>query len=188
MDHTQSESPEQVRELLDRASAGDAQARDDLGRRLAVVPRLLATIHRRQRGRLSAQDLEDAAQEVVELVWRKHRLFQGVGSFDAWLYRFCTLTYRYHVRRSTRGRAAPNDDLSEYVSKQEDNEIDVERLESALRALGPPSDEVVRLKHEANLSFEEIGARLSIPVGTAKSRYYEGIKWLRDYLVRRGGV
>lgn len=184
--------PQHDRALLDRAVAGDALARVELGERLQVVPRLLAAIHRRQRARLSRQDLEDAGQEVLALVWKKHRLFQGVGSFEAWLYRFCLLTYRYHARRNVRGRAAPGEELSQHVSEQLDNDhdpgIDLERIETSLRALGPPFETVVRLKHEDGLSFEEIGARLAIPVSTAKTRYYDGIKWLRDYLVRHGGV
>lgn len=184
--------PQHDRMLLDRAAAGDAQSRERLGQRLQVVPRLMAAIHRRQRARLSSQDLEDAGQEVLALVWKKHRLFQGVGSFDAWLYHFCLLTYRYHARRGARGRAATNEELSEYVSqhadKHHDSGIDLERIESSLRELGPPSEQVVRLKHEEGLNFEEIAARLAIPVSTAKTRYYDGIKWLRDYLVRRGGV
>ncbi len=180
------------RALLDRAAAGDARAREELGERLEVVPRLLAAIHRRQRGRVSRQDLEDAGQEVLALVWKKHRLFQGVGSFEAWLYRFCLLTYRYHVRRSARGRAAPSEELSQHVTEQAEHDhdpgIDLERIEASLRALGPPSEEVVRLKHEDGLSFEEIAAKLGVPLSTAKTRYYDGIKWLRDYLVRHGGV
>ena len=51
-----------------------------------------------------------------------------------------------------------------------------------LSMLSPGESEVIRLKHFAQMTFEEIAERLGISANTAKTRYYRGLERLRGWL------
>ena len=112
--------------------------------------------------------------------------FRPVGPLESWAYGIAYLEFRNACRRNLRSRlrsspliddtpAAPvvppdptgglGDDVEEAVNRLDD--------EDAL---------VMRLRHEAGLSFEEIGRRLSMPMNTAKTRYHRGLKRLREWM------
>jgi RNA polymerase sigma-70 factor (ECF subfamily) len=59
-------------------------------------------------------------------------------------------------------------------------------LEQALLGLTPEQRELVTLKHLDGLSYDELAARFSVPVGTIMSRLYHARKQLREKLKRRG--
>jgi RNA polymerase sigma factor (sigma-70 family) len=171
---------------IEAALAGDAAAQRALSVRLGVVQHLLKAINRRAGHPLTSHELEDVGQDVTTTVWQKLRLFRGVGTLETWLYRFCVFEFRNRCRREAHrnrhveplpnepaGRDAPPDD-----------EIEPDELQSALNELGPPAEPILRLKHERGLSFEAIAKQLGIPSSTAKTRYYEGIRWLRQRLLR----
>lgn len=176
-------------ETIQRALAGDRTAADALAERLAVVHRILSTLNVRAGAKLQPQELEDLGQDVLVVIWRKLRLFQGVGTLESWLYRFCA--YELHNRRRREGLRSGQLKMlpDELVSRSGDpeKELDLQGLHAALRDLGPPSEAVIRLKHEGGHSFEEVGRILGIPPSTAKTRYYDGVRWLRQRLARSGG-
>ncbi len=176
-------------ETIRRALAGDRPAADALATRLSVVHRILSALNSRAGTKLPPQELDDLGQDVLVLIWRKLRLFQGVGTLEAWLYRFCA--YEFHNRRRREslrsGQIKMLPDEPAAAREAPGEELDLEGLHAALRELGPPSEPVIRLKHEGGHSFEEVGRILGIPASTAKTRYYDGIRWLRQRLARRGG-
>ena len=57
-------------------------------------------------------------------------------------------------------------------------------LELGLDELGPPACDVVRLRAFENLSFDDIGARMSMPTNTVKTLFYRGLRRLES-IVRR---
>lgn len=171
--------------LIAAALAGDLQARNRLSKRLEVVRRILAVINARAGSSLSSHELEDLSQDVSIVVWEKLRLFEGVGTLESWLYRFCAYGFQNHRRRVSR-RARNVKSLPD-EQPGPSPEVDFSDLEDALRELGPPSEPVIRLKHEDGMSFEEIAATLGVPASTAKTRYYDGIRWLRQRLSRGEG-
>ena len=59
-------------------------------------------------------------------------------------------------------------------------------LEQALLGLTPEQRELVTLKHLDGLSYDELAARFSVPVGTIMSRLYHARQKLREKLKRRG--
>lgn len=175
-------------ETIRRTLAGDRGAADVLAGRLRVLPGILGALNARSGARLKPQDLEDLAQDVLVIVWGKLRLFRGVGTLEAWLYRFCA--YEFHNRRRRVGRTPQAQMLSHENEPPDETDDDfhtVDALREALRELGPPNAPVILLKHEGGHTFEEVGRILGIPPSTAKSRYYEGILWLRQRLARGEG-
>ena len=57
-----------------------------------------------------------------------------------------------------------------------------ERLERALRALPPAQREVIALKIDCQLTFEQIAQVMKISINTAASRYRYGLEKLRTTL------
>jgi len=157
--------------------------------RLQVVGRLLESINAHRGSPLSSHELEDIRQDVIAIVWDKFRRFEGVGTLESWLYRFClnachnrSRRFSEHARRMTTLVDDPLDPADAL-----DDDIEPSDLESALRELGPPREDVLRLKHEQDLSFEAVAQRLGLSTSTVKTRYYEGVRWLRWRLTRGQG-
>lgn len=66
-------------------------------------------------------------------------------------------------------------------------EREVERaLSAAVADLPPRYQDVFLMKHQSGLSYVEIGQRLGIPEGTAKSRLHEAVRRLSERLRREG--
>jgi RNA polymerase sigma factor (sigma-70 family) len=174
---------------IDAALRGDAAARATVATRLQVVGRLLESINAHRGSPLSSHELEDIRQDVIAIVWEKFRRFEGVGTLESWLYRFCLNAFHNRSRlvsqRARRVTTLVDDPPDPTVS--DDDGIEPSDLESALRELGPPREEVLRLKHEEELSFEGIAQRLGLSSSTVKTRYYEGVRWLRWRLTRGQG-
>lgn len=186
------DSPSQA--ALDHATIqaalhGDARAREVLAERMTCVHRMLAVINARARAPLSSHEIEDLGQDVLMIVWEKLRLFEGFGTFEAWLCRFCAYEFQNRRRRVAQrsGHVKPLPDEAEGPPAPAEEAISSTELENALRELGPPSEPVIRLKHEEDLSFDEVARRLGIPASTAKTRYYDGVLWLRQRLSRGQG-
>ena len=115
------------------------------------------------------------------------RLFRFADKIDVsrplqpWLYRMTTnLAYTW-VKRDRRWKR-PFENLSEWLSgstKDQTNEAveqldDWDRLQHAVASLPLPQRVVVVLFYLNDLSIQEIGEILNIPVGTVKSRLHYG--------------
>ena len=59
-------------------------------------------------------------------------------------------------------------------------------MQRVLGDLGPPAEEVIRLRHFSDLTFAAIARRLGLSPNTAKSHYYRGLVRLRGRLGARG--
>ena len=167
------------RELIVQALQGDREAGNVLAERLLVVPRFLSILSARSRVQLASHELEDLTQDVLAAVWPKLGAFQGVGSLDAWLFRFCYFEFRNQARR--RARRQVRTDLEDVSAPPE--VIDgFGELEQHLVELGPPEEEILRLRHQEGLSFAALGEKLALSPNTVKTRYYRGLRWLRRRL------
>jgi RNA polymerase sigma factor (sigma-70 family) len=170
--------------LVRAAARGDEGARAELARRLAAVLRILAALNRRHGSRLTQEDVEDLAQDTFLLAWRKLDTFGGHTELEGWLYRFCALEYLNRLRRNARApiRAVLDPEELGHASSEERLDGRIEAIERLLAELGPPDEDVIRLKHYEGLSFESIAGRLAIPPSTIKTRYYRGIAWMQRRL------
>ncbi len=176
-------SPSQDLALVQRALNGHSDAVRPLAQRLGCVPKLLARINARRGSPLTSHDLEDLGQDALIAIWKKLEKFSGQTTLEGWLYRFCFLEFMNRSRvkgRMPRPMPVELDTLeggegaSDWPAQEE--------VEEALRELGYPDEDVIRLRHFENLSFDQAAEALGIPSSTAKTRYYRGIRRLRHRL------
>jgi len=167
-----------VRDFLDNSAAG-AEA---LLARLQLVPRVLAVLNQRRGGRLDAHELADLSQDVVLLVLRKLDTFFGAGSFDGWLYRICELELLNWLRKRRRGPVLVEDWTADAEPAGPGAANDDGRVALALHRLGGYEAEIIRLRVQEDMPFEEIAARLRVTPANAKTRYYRGLARLQEML------
>lgn len=192
MTHSHEVAPGEDRRLADlelvRATlAGDPRARAAFAERMEVVPRLLAIANARMGRPLSTHDLSDLAQDTLIRIWRKLATYEGRATLAVWAHRFCYLELMNALRaRSRRSQVSRSlETLVPSPPPSQASPLEYEQVELALEQLGPPRADVIRLKHYEGLTFAEIGERLSMPTGTAKTLYYRGLRWLRGKLSGR---
>lgn len=132
---------------------------------------------------------EELVQDTFVRLWRgASRYDAGRGSARTWIYSIArNAAIDLQRRRSARPllQAAPED---EFFGSEEPHEQIVERLEvrAALETLGEKHREVLHLSYDKGLTQLEIAERLSIPVGTVKTRTYHGLRAMRQELESRG--
>jgi RNA polymerase sigma-70 factor (ECF subfamily) len=154
-----------------------AQSLDELYRE--VGPRLLAYFQRRHGDPHAAEDL---LQETFAAVVRRPESLQIAVSPQAYLFGIARNLSAEDCRRFRPAHELPQD-LPAGAAPPPDPRLEtmraaVARLNSALR-------EVVELRLQSELSYEEIAAVLDIPVGTVRSRLHHAVKQLRQALNRK---
>jgi RNA polymerase sigma-70 factor (ECF subfamily) len=91
------------------------------------------------------------------------------------------------LQKSARvSRNAGDAGLAVVVDEAERSTPDHARVRAALAELGPDQKKVVELAYFEGLSCSEIAERISIPIGTVKSRLAAGLKGLRDRIGEGG--
>jgi RNA polymerase sigma-70 factor, ECF subfamily len=179
-------------DLARRARAGDALAIELLCRRLACVPAILRDRHARYGSPLKAEDLEEVQQATLVALWSKLGSFEGRASLETWAFRFTVLELLKCLARYDRGRRLIADADAE-LARTPDREapeppMEPERIHASLDAIGPPANDIIRMRHFEERSFDDIAQAYAEPVNTIKARYYRGLQRLREILQRsRGG-
>ncbi len=179
--------PRHVRdlELVGRALERAPEAIEQLGERLRCVARIVASRNAVLRQPLRQEDLADLIQDCLALIWRKLRTFEGRASLETWVYRICTLELMNGVRRVRRDKGSRLSVVEEMVTDERAdpaNHTALQDLHSGLAELDPLDGEIMRLKHFEDLTFVEIGLRLSVTTSKAKARYYRGLRQLESFL------
>lgn len=172
--------------LVGAAMGGQERSRSQLVERLACVPAMLRVIARRRGMTLAPSELEDLEQETLLEIWRKLDRFDGRAALETWVWGFCfNQIRRVGQRRANRPYLHGDAELEEVEQDNTASELeldDIDRVHDAVEEIGPPANEVVRLRYREELSFEEIGKRLAIPSNTAKTHYYRALARLRQRL------
>jgi RNA polymerase sigma-70 factor (ECF subfamily) len=119
---------------------------------------------------------EDLAQETLLTVWRKASLYSlEKGSATTWIY---TIARNLRIDRLRKemtwvelpdghNEKASDDPLPDDALEEEQVRV---RMQRALASLPADQHEVVALSYVEGLSHSEIAQRLSLPLGTVKSR------------------
>lgn len=166
--------------------SSDPAAREQFVTRMRCVPRILAALNVRHGRALDDELLADLAQDAVVVIWRKLPEFRDPGPLEAWVYGIAYLEFRNACRRRARARKRqlPLSEAVHAVSEQESesNEGPGNDIEVALSRLDPEDSSIIRLRHDEGLPFDAIGARLGIPMNTAKTRYHRSLRSLREWL------
>lgn len=119
---------------------------------------------------------EEIVQDAMTTLWRKAHLFDpSKSSAGTWLYRIARNRRIDLLRRDKSGNLDPDDpslhpEAPPDVSTEMDARLREERVRIALAKLPAEQQEVVRLAFFNGLSHSEIAERISLPLGTVKSR------------------
>lgn len=171
---------DEAKALLGRLAAGEESAFAELYDRygaglLAAAMRMLAR----------RQDAEDAVQEVFAALVRSRRRLILVEDLAAYLFvslrRSAGRVAERRPRMAELDVTAAGDPESAVNSRAEAVEAH-ERLHRAIRRLPAEQREVIALRLNGELTFEQIGRVLGISPNTAASRYRYAIRKLRDAL------
>ena len=145
-------------------------------------------------------EAEDAVQEAALLAFRNFSSFEPGTNFKAWFFRiltnWCFGRYRQRKRRpdtvefdevpaaylfrQTRdaGLHRPGaDPAADVIGK-----LEGEKIHAAIQRLPEEFRPVAVLYFLEDLSYEEIAATLSVPVGTVRSRLHRGRRLLQKEL------
>lgn len=140
-------------------------------------------------------EAEDLVQETYMKALRGFSSFQQGTNFRAWIYRI--LRNSFLTSKTGLNNAASFDDVDESLPEPSTDETpesvlvaryERESLERALEALPVNFREVILLCDLEEMSYQEIGEALAIPVGTVMSRLYRARKALRASLTARREV
>jgi RNA polymerase sigma factor (sigma-70 family) len=183
------------RELVNRARAGDQDAFEQL---VLDNQNRIYSLAVRMSG--SQEEGADLAQEAFLKAWQGLGSFQGESSFSTWLYRLATNVCIDHLRKQRRRREVePVESLddearnwSEPADWSQDPQQRLERaelsraVERGLQALPEHQRQILVMRELSGLSYQEIGARLDLDLGTVKSRIARARLALRKILERDG--
>jgi RNA polymerase sigma-70 factor (ECF subfamily) len=165
-----------------RANDGDERALETLVERYsAKVSRLASSLLG------DIEDARDAAQESLLKVSERLRQFRGDCQFSTWLHRLVVNTCRDLAdrQRIRRTEELADEDGLDYDSDPSRLALlgDLRReLASGLSRLTAEQRRVVILRDALDLSYEDIGRVVRIPVGTAKTYVHRGRERLRRRL------
>ncbi len=135
------------------------------------------------------QEAEDLVQETYAKALKGFRSFQQGTNFRAWMYRILRNTF-------LTSRTGPDATATEQLDLEGDQGVlptardtpesillkrsDQQLVQSALDRLPVPYREVLLLCEFEEMSYQEISATLSVPMGTVMSRLSRARRALRD--------
>lgn len=175
-------------QLIAEYDAGDEKAFENLVRRHAkTVYRLAFRIN----GKEAA---EDVVQETFLKVWKKFSSFRRGGNFKAWLLGIARNATIDHLRKqkypayseiSDNGDNMPEEFLTDETPLQDEILERAKTSETLVKAIAklPLRDrEILSLRYENELTFDEIGKILGRPLHTVKSTHRRALLALRSLL------
>ncbi|RKZ07184.1 hypothetical protein DRQ05_03525 [bacterium] len=145
-------------------------------------------------------DAEDIAQEVFVRVFSALDRYDPSFPFSSWLYRI-TSNMCIDFIRKTKDRPVSIDkplsgDDGEYAFQLPSDGAGPDRnvqaremisiLEEALARLPERYRMIVILRHEEQLSYEEISESLGIPIGTVKARIHRARNMIKEFFAKKG--
>ncbi|MDD4856623.1 MAG: sigma-70 family RNA polymerase sigma factor [Candidatus Krumholzibacteria bacterium] len=181
--------------LIERCLRGDEKAFEEL---LSKYRRSVFSICLRMvRNRSTAEDI---AQEVFVKVFSALGRYDPTYPFSSWLNRITSNLCIDHLRREKERtvsldqpvEGADNDLLIQIPAagagpdrEMESKEI-MAILEEALATIPEHYRIIVILRHQEQLSYEEISDTLGIPLGTVKARIHRARNMIVEHFRRRG--
>jgi RNA polymerase sigma-70 factor, ECF subfamily len=135
---------------------------------------------------------EDLVQETYMKALRGFSSFQQGTNFRAWIYRILRNTF---LTSKTGLKVVATIDLDDETAPEPANEVTpeslllarvaTETLQQALESLPMHFREIILLCDLEEMSYQEIGQALGIPIGTVMSRLSRARKAMRTLLVAR---
>jgi len=183
------------RELVEKAKQGDCDAFEQLvldnqNKVFSLALRLVG----------DREEAADLAQEAFVKAWQGLPAFRGGSFFSTWLYRLTTNVCIDYLRKKKRREAVepsvslddPDSGWAEPFLWEQDPQRLLEQSERG-RALAQGLDrlpdwqrEILVLRELSGLSYQEIGEKLDLDLGTVKSRIARARMNLRKILLEDG--
>ncbi len=176
-------------ELVRGALAGDPRACRDLVRKYQrqVFSVLMRVVRR-------AEDAEDLSQETFVRMFRALERYDPERPFTAWLFTIATRLAIDHLRRrrvqtvslnvsepgSTEERTIDVEDTGLKPDEITSNAEEERNAQDLIDSLPEHYRIVVLLRHQQDLSYEEISEALNLPLGTVKARIHRARALLKD--------
>jgi RNA polymerase sigma-70 factor, ECF subfamily len=129
-------------------------------------------------------DAQDALQDAFLDAFSALRRFDVGRQFYPWFYvilRNCC--FKVAAGRKKRDLTS-SDDIEMLAPTPDLRPEETMLLERMMLELKAEDRELITLKHQDGLSYEELAERLTVPLGTIMSRLYHARKRLRDKLAR----
>ena len=147
----------------------------------------------------NSEDARDLAQEVFIKVFSLLDRFDENYAFSSWLFRIGTNHCIDHLRRnrlrflSLDGGVGADGEEYEFQLPDTGPEPDtvlqrkeaLERLEEVISELPPHYRAITLLRHDQQLSYEEIAEILQLPLGTVKARIHRARNQIQQMLSAR---
>ncbi|MBN2161979.1 MAG: sigma-70 family RNA polymerase sigma factor [Pontiellaceae bacterium] len=122
---------------------------------------------------------EDLLQETFVQLIEKPEGLRGARSPKAWVYGVARHLVLGFIQKESR-ELPLEAGLSEGPAVVRDERIPL--LKAAIRKLPRPQQEVLELRLDAEMSYQEIAETLGVPVGTVRSRLHHAVRSLRSAL------
>ncbi|MCM3880757.1 MAG: sigma-70 family RNA polymerase sigma factor [Vicinamibacterales bacterium] len=167
-----------------RAQCNDREALEALLR--SVQPSL-----RRYLSSLAgATDADDLLQDVLVIIIRRIGTLDDPKLFRPWSFRIASREAFRHLRKRRLWQGRHEDDTELGELPMPETAPTGERLRELLATdtISPASRAVLILHFEEELTLLEVSAILDIPLGTAKSRLWYGLRSIRKHLNTPGGL
>ena len=178
-------------EIVKRCLRGDESAYRELVERYQRQVYSLALRMVRQ-----SQDAEDLTQETFVRMFRALDRYDPTRSFAAWLF---TIASRLSIDHLRRRKARPISLVQREPGGVEEREMEIPdpslgpdelashgeeelRTQQLIDSLPPHYRVVVVLRHQQDLSYEEIAETLHLPLGTVKARIHRARALLKQRL------
>lgn len=177
-------SPEAMTAAVRRAQEGDRQA---FGALVTVVQKPLFFSVMRITD--DAQDARDVVQRALLKAWQRLGDLENPARFRSWLFTIGLNLARNMRRDQGRRQTEPVEERTlvtqatapQAISRQQQRRA----LRRALESLPARQREVVTLRIDAELSFQDIGDTVGCTAATARVNYHHGMKRLRALLSER---
>ena len=168
-----------MRELVERAMAGDHDAFSELAR--VTIDRLYAIARLILREDAAA---EDATQEALVAAWSHIRDVRDPDRFEAWLHRtLVRACYREGARRTRRRSIEAQVAMIEPSAPDISTSLaDRDQLERGFRRLDLDGRTVLVLHYYLGLGLDEAALVLGWPPGTVRSRLHRATRAMRATL------
>ena len=183
--------PPNEAEVLERCRAGDERAYREL---VSLYQRQVYSVALRMVR--SREDAEDIAQDTFVRVFRSLDRYDSARPFAAWIYTIVSRLAIDHIRRS---RVRPVPLVIREVGSEEERTLDIEdpgpgpeqlashgeeerRTDDLIQSLPPHYRIVVIMRHQQDLSYDEIAEALQLPLGTVKARIHRARALLKERL------